>query len=175
MQAALPPPILQELMDRQQFEVVLQAQAGGRIVARETLKAYRKNVLAKCYGGDVSRWARPGASLAACALARGWCSASFCPPYSACAGLVAPKSGSTGIQALETLVGLSSLLALSAHRPSSTSSRAPIPTHPHTPVVGRKRKLLEKQKEGKKRMRRLGSVDVPQEVFHELMKAGNKS
>ncbi len=60
MQAALPPPILQELMDRQQFEVVLQAQAGGRIVARETLKAYRKNVLAKCYGGDVSRWARPG-------------------------------------------------------------------------------------------------------------------
>lgn len=37
----------------------------------------------------------------------------------------------------------------------------------------RKRKLLEKQKEGKKRMRRLGSVDVPQEVFHELMKAGS--
>lgn len=45
----------QELMDRQQFEVVLQAQAGGRIVARETLRAFRKNVLAKCYGGDVSR------------------------------------------------------------------------------------------------------------------------
>ncbi|KAL4425285.1 hypothetical protein ABPG75_009301 [Micractinium tetrahymenae] len=84
---------LRDLMDRQQFEVALQAQAGGRIVARETLKAFRKNVLAKCYGGDVSR----------------------------------------------------------------------------------KRKLLEKQKEGKKRMRRLGSVDVPQEVFHELMKAGNKS
>ncbi|EFN57155.1 hypothetical protein CHLNCDRAFT_56093 [Chlorella variabilis] len=83
---------LRDLMDRQQFEVVLQASAGGRIVARETLKAYRKNVLAKCYGGDVSR----------------------------------------------------------------------------------KRKLLEKQKEGKKRMRRVGSVDVPQEVFHELMKAGNK-
>ena len=37
-----------------------------------------------------------------------------------------------------------------------------------------KRKLLEKQKEGKKRMRKLGSVEVPQEVFHELMKAGNK-
>ncbi|KAI3434957.1 hypothetical protein D9Q98_003011 [Chlorella vulgaris] len=83
---------LRELMDRQQFEVVLQASAGGKIVARETLRAFRKNVLAKCYGGDISR----------------------------------------------------------------------------------KRKLLEKQKEGKKRMRRLGSVDVAQEVFHELMKAGNK-
>lgn len=41
-------------------------------------------------------------------------------------------------------------------------------------VARRKRKLLEKQKEGKRRMRRLGSVDVPQEVFHELMKAGGK-
>ncbi|GAB4818255.1 hypothetical protein N2152v2_005301 [Parachlorella kessleri] len=83
---------LRELMDRQQFEIALQAAANGKIVARETLKAFRKNVLAKCYGGDISR----------------------------------------------------------------------------------KRKLLEKQKEGKKRMRRLGSVDVPQEVFHELMRAGNK-
>jgi len=42
------------------------------------------------------------------------------------------------------------------------------------PSARSKRKLLEKQKEGKKRMRKLGSVDVPQEVFHELMKAGNK-
>lgn len=58
-------------MDRQQFEVVLQAQAGGRIVARETLKAYRKNVLAKCYGGDVSRWARRARAPAAQPPARG--------------------------------------------------------------------------------------------------------
>ena len=50
-----PSPPLQELLDRQQFEVALQAAANGRIVARETLSAFRKNVLAKCYGGDVSR------------------------------------------------------------------------------------------------------------------------
>ena len=82
---------LRELMDRHQFDVVLQASAGGRIVARETLKAYRKNVIAKCYGGDISR----------------------------------------------------------------------------------KRKLLEKQKEGKKKMRKLGSVDVPAEALHEIMRAGS--
>ena len=57
MHACPPPPSppLQELLDRQQFEVALQAAANGRIVARETLSAFRKNVLAKCYGGDVSR------------------------------------------------------------------------------------------------------------------------
>lgn len=81
---------LKLLMDRQQFDIALQAAAGGRVVARETIKAYRKNVLAKCYGGDVSR----------------------------------------------------------------------------------KRKLLEKQKEGKKRMRRIGNVDLPAEALHEVMRAG---
>lgn len=79
---------LKEGLDRQQFDIAIQAAVGGRVVARETVKAYRKNVLAKCYGGDITR----------------------------------------------------------------------------------KRKLLEKQKEGKKRMRRLGSVDVPSEVFHSLMR-----
>ncbi|KAF6264082.1 GTP binding protein lepa [Scenedesmus sp. NREL 46B-D3] len=79
---------MRELLDRQQYEVAIQAVAGGRIVARETMKALRKDVLAKCYGGDVSR----------------------------------------------------------------------------------KRKLLQKQKEGKKRLRQLGGLSVPAEVFPELLK-----